>query len=195
MLTTLKKQRAKPVVELFTPILSVDCLEDGKKVTRNISKFFFTPSNVKQFYDKARKYPVLFGKRISNEKEFLDHFIYLNRHDEPELNGMFWVDQDLVTVFYITDIFPTECSVHYTFLDGRQKGREELVSEMIKYVFTNYNFNRLNASVPVYAKTAISFARRVGFVDEGRKRKSSFWKDQYFDEAQFGILKSEALGG
>lgn len=181
------------MIENFTPIFSVTCTEGDETVVRSISPLIFTPNNVKIFFNKAKQYPVLFGKPITNEQQFIEHFVYMNRHDEPELNGMFWTDQDMTTVFYLTNLMPDEADAHYTFLDGRLKGREELVNTMLKFVFSSFGFLRLNASIPVYAKTALVFARKVGFTQEGRKRKCSYWKGSYFDQIQFGVLREEVL--
>ncbi len=171
------------------------CKEGDTIVDREIGPLIFTPENGARFYEKASKYPVLFGKPISNPKQFWEHFVWFNRQNEPELNGMFWCDPSLTIVFYITNIYPTEADVHYTFLDGRQKGREELVKTMLSYIFARYKYIRLNANVPVYATSALNFARQLGFTEEGRKRKCALRKGDYFDVIQFGILAHESLGG
>ncbi len=184
-------QRTNPVLQAFNSLFTVQCQEGDKLVDRSIGPLIFTPENGLLFYERASKYPVIFGKPISNPKQFWDHFAYVNSAGLAELNGMFWCDPSLTIVFYITNIYPTEADVHYTFLDGRQKGREELVKTMLSYIFAKYKYIRLNANIPLYAKSALHFARQLGFVEEGRKRKCAYWKGEYFDEIQFGMLAEE----
>lgn len=177
------------------PVVTLTLTEKGKDITRNVYPLLLTPENIKRFYDEAKKYPVIFGHAIPTQQDFLDAFVFYNRHEEPELNGLFWVVDDFVGIFYITNIFPCEeCDVHYTFFDRLHKGRVPLVKKMLEFLFLKYDFHRVNASIPAYAEGAHQYARDCGFVQEGRKRNSAKWKGNRFDIILYGLLRQEVLG-
>ena len=111
-------------------------------------------------------------------------------------NGLFWVIDDFVGVFYINeiDVMNREAHVHYTFFDRRTNGRIKLVKEMMKYVFLKYNFQRLNAPIPLYTSPITrKFCLDLGFYYEGKKRDAAFYKGQWFSVNLYGILRKEVL--
>lgn len=186
-----------------TPILEVVCEEwdHEKKAVRNVIRavypLVFTPENLQKFWDKARQFPTLYGKEIlSNPEEFYSLIMSEELDGSITPNGLFYVIDDFVGVFYLTniDVMNKEASVHYSFFDRRTNGRHELTKEIIKYVFNKYPFQRLNASIPLYASPETrKFAIDVGFYLEGKKRSAAFYKGQWFSVMLYGILRDEAF--
>jgi len=118
---------------------------------------------------------------------------YSKPSGDPSVKGLFWAVDDLETgVFYLTDIYQHEATVHFAFFDRRVAGREPLFHTMLKHAFDTFGFNRLNASIPKYVKDRVhGFVRGCGITPEGVKRSASFYKGQWFDDVSYGILRSE----
>lgn len=179
-------------------ILSVECNEPEGKIVRHIRPLIFTEDNLKKFWSVARQFPTLYGREILDDPvEFAKIFITQDEYGKLGSNGLFWVVDDFVGVFYITDIrFDlSDALVHYAFFDRRHHGRHQLVREMLKYVFNQFLFARLSAELPNYTGPQVKhFATDVGFIFEGKKRKAAPYKGTRFDVNLFGILPSEVLG-
>lgn len=176
-------------------ILSVECNEPEGKCIRNVRPLIFTIENLKRFWEVAKQFPTLYGREIlDNPEEFIKIFLTEKEDGQYTSDGLFWVVDDFVGVFYITDIrFDlSDALVHYSFFDRRQHGRKQLVQEMIKYVMDKYKFERLSAEIPNYTgSVARHFAVDVGFIYEGKKRKAAHYKGDKFDVNLYGILPSE----
>lgn len=160
-----------------------------------VRKMPISAENLEAFWQHAKKYPVIFGKEIlNNADEFIKMFIY-NENGEYRTNGLFYVVDNFTGIFYLSDIIPGEDALaHYTFFDRQHNGRQELVKDMLKYVFERYQFQRLSVQIPNYAtEQARHFVQSIGFAYEGKKRKAAFYKNDWFDVNLYGILKSEVL--
>lgn len=167
-------------------------LDDFKVRRMNLSA-----ETLQEFWEHARQYPVIFGKEVlDNPSEFISLFIH-NNNGTLEANGLFFVVNDFLGIFYLTDIIPGEDALaHYTFFDRRHHNREELVRKMLEYVFKRYDFQRLSVQIPNYATPqARHFIQDCGFSYEGKRRKAAFYKNNWFDINLYGILKSEVLNG
>jgi RimJ/RimL family protein N-acetyltransferase len=178
-----------------TPILSAECDEPEGKTTRHVYPMVFTPENLRTFWEKARVHRTLFSSEIRDDyKSFINLILRQGRDGSIEATGLFWVVDDFVGIFYMTDIRPeSDALVHYSFFDGRHRGRIGLVKQMMKYVFDEYNFRRLTVEIPLYAteKTHNFVHKSLGFKKEGRKRKAALFDNEYFDTNIYGILKEE----
>lgn len=183
------------MTDFETPVIEVLCDEPEGQVIRRVRPLLFTPENLQKFWDKAKQFQTIYGREFDNVQDFYHMFIRQEPGGDLNLNGLFWVIDDFVGVFYMTDITLTEANVHYSFFDRRHKGRHNLVREMLKYVFSRYPFlRRVNVEIPGYAtKYTRHFIIDVGFALEGRKRKAITYKGQVFDMFLFGILKEEVL--
>lgn len=177
-------------------ILSVKCIEPEGEVEHKVYPFVFTRESTKRLYEQASKFPVLFGRPLTSSEDFLSYFITQNLSGDAEPMGLLWIIDDYRGMFYMNDITDTEATAHYSFFDRRHKGREPLVRAMVKHLFDKYNFVRLNVNVPAYAGARVRiFVESCGFSREGRKRKSSWWKDGWFDTYMYGILQEEMTDG
>lgn len=180
------------------PVLTAVCDEPEGQIERSVRPMILTVENLQRFWEESRHFKTLFSAQVNGDfKKFCELFLYSGPDGELRTNGLFWLVDDFVGVFYMTSIKPCEdAQVHYAFFDRRHFGRETLTREMIKYVFRKYNFRRLTVEIPYYAsRLAFQFTESVGFKKEGRKRKAVYYNDDWFDVAQFGILKEEALNG
>jgi RimJ/RimL family protein N-acetyltransferase len=174
--------------------LSVVCNERKGPVTRTISPLIFTPENLRKFWEKSSQFPVIFGRRLDSPEDFMKYF-FSQKGDYISTTGLFWVVDDFVGVFYLTEIFPEQADAHFTFFDRKLEGREALTTAMMKHVFEEFpSLVRLNVSLPCYVNDKVfQFISRIGFKLEGRKRACSYWKGKWFDAVQYGILRKELL--
>jgi RimJ/RimL family protein N-acetyltransferase len=182
--------------EVVEPVLTAVCPEPHGDVIRNVYPLQLSVENLKIFWEKSRSFKYIFDEEVGGDfKKFCELFMYAGPHG-LQSNGLFWIIDDWVGMFYMTRIRPgIDAEVHYIFFDRRHRGRVDLAREMIKYAFRKYNFRRLSVEIPLYAtKHAFEFITFIGFKKEGRRRKAIWHNDDWFDVAEFGILKEEALG-
>lgn len=179
------------------PVISEWCNEPKGDVLRSVRFMTLSMDNIKAFWHKARNFPLLFGKEIADDfSKFLNLVLHEGK-DGIEPNGLFYVIDDFVGLFYLTNIVPkSDAIVHYTFFDKRQKGRLQLTKSMLAFVFNHYDFRRLTVETPAFVShITTQFILDLGFVREGRRRKSVYINNDWYDVECFGILKEEALSG
>lgn len=187
------------------PIIEVECQEPKGTFIRRVYPMKLTHDNLTKFWSKSRKYPTLFSQELRDDfDKFIDTFVCRDDDGTLMTRGLLWVVDDFLGVFYITDIRPElDALCHFSFFDGRIKGRDKLAKEMVKYVFKEYKFRRLTAHVPLFlapcssgngkATPAVAaFIKSIGFKPEGRIRKAAIYRNTYFDVIIFGILREEA---
>jgi RimJ/RimL family protein N-acetyltransferase len=176
--------------------VNIKCIEPEGEFERSVRPFSFTRANTLKLFEKASQFPVLFGRPLKNLEDFTSFFITQNLSGDAEAQGLVWIVDDFVGMFYMNEISDTEASVHYSFFDRRHKGRDVLVRAMAKKLFEEYKFVRLNACVPAYAGLRVRmFIEKCGFKLEGRKRKSAWWKGEWFDTYLYGILPEDLKDG
>ena len=173
------------------PILTYTCDEPEGKITRHVYPLIFTAENIQKLWERSHQFPTLFGREVGSIQEFYNLYI------DPESNqllsgGLFWVIDDFVGIFYLTDISDMEATVHYSFFDQRHRGRGGLARAMIKYVLSEYKFHRLNAFVPLYTSRYVRhFIASLGFILEGRKRQAAMFKGDWYDVMFYGMLYTD----
>lgn len=197
------------------PVTFATCNEKGKWATRKVYPFICTIENLQRLWEVARVHPTLFGIAATKDfGEFCNVFVHYDENKKVYGNGLMWLVDDYVGLFYMNEIFaPDDALVHFSFFDRRMRGREPLVKAMVKYVFEKYGFHRLSAQIPMFAlprgyreeclRTGKSpteagifgFIKACGFKQEGRKRSCVSYKDERFDLMLYGILREEALNG
>ena len=62
---------------------------------------------------------------------------------------------------------------------------------MVEYAFDQLNLHRVQLEVYEYNERAITVYKKVGFVEEGRRRKQKFLHGEYYDTIIMGILREE----
>ncbi len=165
-----------------------------------IEPLIFTLPNLKLFWERASKFPVLFGQEVREDfDKFLHLFFGLNAKGDIFGKGLFWrvdtKDYPMIGTFYMTDIdIPLQATVHFSFFDGRVRKRLPIARAMLKYAFSEFEFKRLNASFPAYVRpSSLNFVKALGFIEEGKTRKTAFFNGEFYDTILFGILKDEVI--
>lgn len=180
-------------------ILEVECDEPEGKIVRQVRPLRFTKENLYTLFLKFSQFKTIIGKEFRGDfKQFCTLFLTQQRDGTVDSNGIFWVVDDFVGIFYITEIQPgVDCTVHYSFFDKRHKGRIELIKGMMRYVFEALKFQRMTARIPLYAKPSVLYftEQHLGFTKEGRMRKAELFDGKWFDVNIYGLLREEALNG
>lgn len=173
-------------------IFSGLCNEPKGEIERFVYPMILTPENLNKFWNKAKQFKALFWGNINgNFHRFLSTLVSQDG-DRIVPNGLFWMVDDMVGVYYLTHLQSHDAQIHYAFFDRRQHGREELTKKMIKYVFEEYGFHRLSAEIPAcFTSTALFVEKGLEMRLEGRKRNAALLDDKWYDVKCYGILKEE----
>lgn len=176
------------------PILSVICNEKDGSIERKVYPFQHTRESLRKFYEKSKDLKTIFSKEFFGDFEkFCNTFFTRDASGKLVPQGLFWLVDDYVGMFYLTDIYPgVDAQCHYLFFDKKHYGREELAKEMLKYLFTTFKFHRLSIELPNYASDSTRrFIQNVGFHYEGKKVKSTILNGVWYDTNLYGLLKDE----
>jgi RimJ/RimL family protein N-acetyltransferase len=177
------------------PVVSSLCEEPEGSIERHVYPMALSIDNLKEVWERSKEHATLFSQEVRQDfAKFISLFVKEGKSG-LEATGLFWVIDDFVGVFFLTEIMENDALVHYSFFDGRFKGRTELVKEMLRYVFNKYGFVRLTGIVPVRAVPVWAFGKKVGFSEEGRKRKAVMYKGEWNDVLILGILREEVFDG
>lgn len=65
------------------------------------------------------------------------------------------------------------------------------VTSIVDHAFFNLNLRRLQLEVLEYNQAAQKLYRKIGFIEEGRKRKAVFKDGNYVDEIIMGLLRDD----
>lgn len=173
-------------------ILSVECREPEGTVVRHVRRCGLSFEKLRELWERLGQFEVIFNTQHHHDfGEFVKHFIVQREDGEFEPTGLFW-EVDDVGILYLTDIRPGyEALAHFSFWDRRYRGREELLRAMIRYNFDLLKLHRMSCEVPLFASALMGFAERMGFVKEGRKRKTTWYKGQWFDSNLYSMLSDE----
>jgi RimJ/RimL family protein N-acetyltransferase len=178
------------------PILSVKCNEKDGTITRHIYPFVHTRESLNKFYEKSKDLKTIFSREFFGDFEkFMATFFTKDKEGNPVPQGLFWIVDDFVGMFYLTDIYPgIDAQCHYLFFDKRHYGREELTKEMLRYLFDEFKFHRLSVELPNYASPSTRrFIMNIGFSYEGKKRQNSRLNNTWFDTNIYGVLKEDLV--
>lgn len=76
--------------------------------------------------------------------------------------------------------------------EHRRKGyAEEAIRILLKYGFWERRYQKCNSACVHANEASIALHRRLGFVEEGRRRRQSFFNGEYYDDVLFGLTREE----
>lgn len=172
-------------------VLEHRCDEPEGSVVRTVKRADLSLLKLREIYDRCSGFDVIFNDFVRNDiHEFVQ--IFLRQGDDGSIypNGIVY-EVDDVGILYLTNIRPTCALAHFTFWDRRIRGREGLIREMLKYAFEEFGFHRIEAEVALYSNAAMRAVERIGFTKEGRKRKATRYKGEWFDLNFYSMLEHE----
>lgn len=171
-------------VVLPEPVLQVLCEEPEGDIVRKVYPMAITYDNLHRFWDQIKIHRNIFNHEVNNDfQKFVSIFLSEEADGNLSTNGLFWVVDDFIGVFYVNEIRPgRDAHVHFAFFDKRLKGRRNLCKEMINYAFTILQFNRISVEIPLYASPqTFNFVEALGFVSEGFKHSYMRYDGKWFD--------------
>lgn len=87
-----------------------------------------------------------------------------------------------------------DCNAHVVFFDRKPIEKVQLGRLVSKWMFDSFPLRRISAEVPDIYRWTIDYAKRIGFKQEGVKRKAVCMKGQWRDTILFGLLREESYG-
>jgi RimJ/RimL family protein N-acetyltransferase len=79
-----------------------------------------------------------------------------------------------------------------TYREYRRKGyAEDALRILLRYGFWERRYEKCNSACAHTNEGSIALHRRLGFVEEGRRRRQFFFNGQYYDEVLFGMTREE----
>ena len=74
----------------------------------------------------------------------------------------------------------------------RKKGyAEDAVRLLLRYCFHERRFQKCNSACVHTNQASIALHKKVGFVEEGRRRRHLFFNGRYYDDVLFGMTREE----
>jgi RimJ/RimL family protein N-acetyltransferase len=167
------------------------CRERNGEVVRSVKPMQLGLDKLRFLWNKLGEFDVLFNDYVKGDfSAFINHFV---TQDEKGLraSGLMWEIDD-VGMFLITDIKPAiSASAHFVFWDRVFRGRESLCREGLRQLFRKYLFQRIQVEVPLYAKKTLYAVERIGFIHEGRLRRSVQYKGEWFDVNIYSMIPED----
>lgn len=71
----------------------------------------------------------------------------------------------------------------------------EAAEMIIRYGFEQLNLHRISSFAHAFNERSLRMHRKVGFKEEGRRRKAYYRNGAYHDEVVFGLLKGDWVAG
>ena len=172
-------------------VLECLCRERDGEIVRSVKQTELSLSRLKFIWEQVKDFKVLFNDFVEGDfQAFVDHFI-VQVDGELSAAGLMW-DVDDVGMFFLNEIKPAVSgTAHFLFWDEKFRGRDELCRQMLRYLFEQYEFVRIEVRVPLYASPTLVAVERVGFIQEGRIRSAALYKGKWFDVNVYSVLRED----
>lgn len=97
-------------------------------------------------------------------------------------------DTELIGLFMCVQMNSICLDAHVAML---QRGRKTKVAgnEAIEWIFKNTGYEKINATIPMFNKLAIKYAKDIGFTEEGVNRGSFIRNGKIHDQLYLGIRR------
>lgn len=113
-------------------------------------------------------------------------------------DGLVWLavidDEEVIGAFFLHQINYITWQVHVCMLP-KAYGRKALkaASLMLEWIFGNSMCMKVVAHIQVKNIKAISYAKRIGFIEEGVCKNSILKNGELVDQKMFGLTKEEFI--
>lgn len=150
-----------------------------------------TVERAQELWEQLSSYRTLFSDLTRGDRKNFD--IVLLSEDS------FWMEvvdesEKLVGVMYLTNTQQLiDADVHIVFFDRKPAEKARLCQLTMEWLFREFPYRRLSATIPQIYYAILRLARHVGFKDEGLKRDSLLIGNKWVNEVMLGILRSEVI--
>ena len=182
---------ATGTMEQSEAILAIECDEPDGKIVRYVRPCVLTMDKLETIYNQIKQFKTLFNEDMDSLEKFASCFMFQTADGELHPAGLLW-EVDDVGILRLSEIKPGyEAKAHFVFWDKRFKGRQQLILNMMRWVFKRYALHRIVVEVPLYAKRTMIAVEAIGFKKEGRKREAVRHYDSWFDMNTYAMLEEE----
>ena len=163
-------------------------VEHGPWKVRHLN---LTMARMQELWEKLATYQSLFSDLTRGDVKNFE--IVLLSPDS------FWLEvvdeeENLIGVMYLTNTQQLiDADVHIVFFDRKPAEKARLCQLTLEWIFRNFAYRRLSATIPSIYYAVIRLAKHIGFKEEGRKRESLLMGNKWVDEQLLGILRAEVL--
>lgn len=173
-------------------LFTVECPEPSGPVVRSVRQAALSVERLRYYHDRLGRFETIFNEYVGRDFESYLSIFVRQEGDDLFATSLVW-EVDDVGLLYLTDMRPSfDALAHFTFWDGRMRGRAPLLREAAVYAIKCLGFHRITAEIPMYIKPVVlSVVEQAGFVKEGRKRAVSLYRGNWFDATVYSLLDSE----
>src|SRR5690348_11614161 len=93
-------------------IFSCMCREPEGDIERFVFPMILTPENIARFWEKAKQFKVLFQDNINHDFWKFMNVLASQDGDKIMANGLFWMLDDMVGIYYLTHIQEHDAQIH-----------------------------------------------------------------------------------
>lgn len=175
-------------------LLAIQAGTDGHEYEVRVLEW--TLDRVEEFWDKIAPYNIFSDDMAKSPEGFLAMIL-------DSAGSTLWfeirdtTDNDVVGLMYISEIAlnlenqPQSAKWHGMLWGGKAGPRRPVLRAAIKELFYQFKLHRLEAEIPMHFGGVIRAAKKIGFVEEGRKRQVALFKGVWFDALLLSILDHE----
>ena len=147
---------------------------------------------ITEIYEESKKFETIFSDQTRGDVRKFVRIFMDNRSAWVEVRRI--ADDRSVGVMCAQNIVEgVDADVHITMWDSVGKGREELIKEVMRCAMRRYELVRLTAPIPGYQKAVGRVIQRLGFEQEGTKRKAVKYNGDWCPLHIFGILREDLI--
>jgi hypothetical protein len=84
-----------------------------------------------------------------------------------------------------------DAEVHFAQWNGNTRNKEPIYHGMLRLLVEEFNLRRVSTMIPFSHRGLERMMKRLGFQQEGVKRKGNIFEGEWVDLALYGILKEE----
>ena len=166
-------------------LFTAECSEGDETIVRSARPMILDSEEVVRLWFRLSKFPVMFASpQEANFKNFVKML-----QDEYSVLIAF----DDIGMALVSDIVPgVEARFHISFWDSKLKGREQLIRELVKWIFDVLLVRRVASPIRADAKAMRAFMKRVGLYFEGSLKNWVEKDDKLYDLHLYGGTNNEA---
>lgn len=147
-----------------------------------------TPQKTGELWAKMQDYRTLFSDLTRGKVE---NFVALVTSADSYWLEVMEGDEQVGVVYWTGMSDLVSAQVHVIFWDRKPIEKAGLCREIARHFFRTFPHHRMEAILPAIYYQTLRLAKKIGFVEEGRKRQSQVMGGKYVDEVVFGMFPDE----
>jgi len=154
-----------------------------------VREMVLTKEKLSALWEEMQKYTTLFSDLTRGDP---DNFVRLVMQPSTLWYEVWEGDEDLVGVLWVSELEEiVDVNVHMIYFDRKPAEKHEVSQQVIWWIFKHFPIHRMTASPPALYHATIRLMKRLGFVEEGRKRQSILIGGKWNDQVIYGLTRPE----